>query len=78
MLLLPSLLTRRTRGIKPLIDYSKFHVVTSYQYLAILHKKVMQKEVANKEREIKRQEKEAMTTQRAIITSNANIMRIQR
>jgi hypothetical protein len=38
----------------------------------------MQKEVANKGREIKRQEKEAMTTQRIATTTNANIMRIQR
>jgi hypothetical protein len=35
--MLPILLTRRTRGIKPLLDYSESHVVTSYQYLGILH-----------------------------------------
>jgi hypothetical protein len=38
----------------------------------------MQKEVGNKGGEIKRQEKEAMTTQRIATTTNANIMRIQR
>jgi hypothetical protein len=62
MLLLPNLPTRRTRRTKPLIDYSKFHVVTSNQYLGILRKKTMQK-VADKERAIKRQKKEAKTTQ---------------
>jgi hypothetical protein len=61
--MLPILLTRRTRRIKPLLDYCKSHVVTSYQYLGILHKKIMQKEVTNKEREIKMQEKETMITQ---------------
>jgi len=54
MLLLLSLLTRIRKGTKPLVDYSKFHVVTSDQYLGIVHKKNMQKEVANKEREIRR------------------------
>jgi len=38
----------------------------------------MQKKVANKEREIRRQEKEAKTTHRVAIATNANIMRIQR
>jgi hypothetical protein len=36
------------------------------------------KKIANKKREIKRQEKEAKTTQRITATTNANIMRIQR
>jgi hypothetical protein len=60
--MLPILLTRSTRGIKPLLDYSKSHVITSYQYLGIFRKKIMQKEVTNKEREIRRQEKETMIT----------------
>jgi hypothetical protein len=38
----------------------------------------MQKEVTNKEREIRGQEKEAMTTQQITTTTNANIMRIQK
>jgi hypothetical protein len=46
--------TRKTRGIEPLVDYSKYHVVTLEQYLGILHQKAMQKEVADKEREIRR------------------------
>jgi hypothetical protein len=54
MLLLPILPTRRTRGTKPLVDYSKSHVVTSDQYLGILCQEVMQKEVVDKEREIRR------------------------
>jgi hypothetical protein len=33
---------------------------------------------SSREREIKRQEKEARTTQQATIASNANIMKIQR
>jgi hypothetical protein len=33
---------------------------------------------SSREREFKRQEKEAMTTQRTTIASNANIIRIQR
>jgi tRNA(Ile)-lysidine synthase TilS/MesJ len=61
--MLPILLTRRIRRIKPLLNYSKSHVVTSCQYLGIFRKKIMQKEVTNKEREIRRQEKGAMITQ---------------
>jgi rRNA maturation endonuclease Nob1 len=38
----------------------------------------MQKKVANKEKEIKRLEKEAKTTQQATITTNANVMKIQK
>jgi len=63
MLLLPSLHARKTRGTKPLVDYSKAHVVTSKQYLGILCQKTMQKEVVDKEREIIRHEKEAKTRQ---------------
>ncbi len=77
MLLLPSLSTMKTRGIEPLVDHSKSHVVTLNQYLGILCQKVMQKEVVEKEREIRRHEKEARTTQQIIIVANANIMRIQ-
>jgi len=62
MLLLPNLPAKRTRGTKALVDYFKSHVVTSEQYLGILHQKAMQKEVANKEREIRSQDKEARTT----------------
>jgi hypothetical protein len=76
MLLLLSLPTRKTRGTKPLIDYSKSHVVTSNQYLGILRQKAMQKEVANKGREIRSQKKEAKTTHQVTIATNANIMRI--
>jgi hypothetical protein len=54
MLLLPSLLVGRIRGTKPLVNYSKFHVVISKQYLGILCQKTMQKEIADKEREIRR------------------------
>jgi hypothetical protein len=78
LLLLPSLSTRKAKGTEPLIDRSTSHVITSYQYLGILHQKAMQKEVANKEREIRRQEKEAKTTQQIVIIANANIMKIQR
>jgi hypothetical protein len=63
MLLLLSLLIRRTRETKPLLDYSKSLVVTSYQYLGIPRKKAMQKKVVDKERVIKRQGKETRTTQ---------------
>jgi hypothetical protein len=63
MLLLLSLLIRRIRGTKSLLDYSKSLVVTSYQYLGIPHQKVMQKKVVDKERVIKRQGKETRTTQ---------------
>jgi rRNA maturation endonuclease Nob1 len=38
----------------------------------------MQKKIAYKEREIKRQKKEVETTQQATIVANANIIRIQR
>jgi len=41
MLLLLSLPTRIRIGTKPLVDYSKFHVVTSNQYLGIVHQKAM-------------------------------------
>jgi hypothetical protein len=46
--------------------------------LGILHQKANKKEVVDKEKEIRRQEKEARTTQRATTVANANIMRIQR
>jgi hypothetical protein len=48
MLLLLSLPTRIRKGIEPLVDYSKFHVVILNQYLGIVHQKAMQKEVATK------------------------------
>jgi hypothetical protein len=38
----------------------------------------MPKKIANKEREIKRQKKEAKTTQQTTIIANENIMRIQK
>jgi hypothetical protein len=53
MLLLPNLPTRRAKGTKPLIDYSKSHVITLDQYLGILHQKTMQK-VVDKKREIRK------------------------
>jgi hypothetical protein len=69
---------RRIKRTEPLVNYSKFHVFTSKQYLGIQHQKVMQKEIANKEREIGRYEKEARTTLRATTIVNANIIKIQR
>jgi hypothetical protein len=39
LLLLFHLLTRCTKGKKPLIDYSQSHVVTSFEYLDILRRK---------------------------------------
>jgi hypothetical protein len=36
LLSLPHLLTKRTNGREPLIDYSQSHVVTSKEYLKII------------------------------------------
>jgi len=54
MLLLPSLLVGKIRGTIPLVNYSKFHVVILKKYLGILRQKTMQKEITDKEREIRR------------------------
>jgi hypothetical protein len=43
-----------------------------------MSKNYAKQKVANKEREIKRHEKEVRTTQQTIITTNANIMKIQK
>jgi len=48
----------RTRGTKPLVDYSKSHVVTTIEYLEIMQMKFTQKEVLKHIIEAKRKEKE--------------------
>jgi len=48
----------RIRGTKPLVDYSKSHVVTTIEYLEIMQMKFTQKEVLKHIIEAKRKEKE--------------------
>jgi hypothetical protein len=57
LLLLPHLLTRRTKGKEPLIDYSWSHVVTSFKYLDILRENTMEKEVVEEIKAGKRKDK---------------------
>jgi hypothetical protein len=45
LLFSPHLPTRKTHEKEPLIDYNQSHVVTFDEYLQILHKKAMDKEV---------------------------------
>lgn len=48
---LPHLPTRKTKGMKLLVDCNQFHVVTLDEYLNILQKKVIEKEITNEIRE---------------------------
>jgi hypothetical protein len=57
LLLLPHLFARRTRRIKPFVDYNISHVVTSNEYLVILQQKNLDKEVVEHIKEHKRKEK---------------------
>jgi len=47
-MLLLSLLARKMKGIEPIVDYNKSHVVTSNQYLEILQRKVTKRKQKNK------------------------------
>jgi hypothetical protein len=55
------LLTSRSHGKEPLVNYSSSHVVTSNQYLAILTQKEVDKEILNKIKKFKTKEKEEKT-----------------
>jgi hypothetical protein len=44
LLFLPHLPAKKTHGKEPLIDNNRSHIVTSDEYLQILHKKVMDRE----------------------------------
>jgi hypothetical protein len=66
---------KKDKTISRLLQVSCYYIIP---ILGHSTSKVVQKEVANKEREIRRQEKEAKNTQQATIVANANIMRIQR
>ncbi len=64
LLLLPHLPKKKNKDKKSLIDYIQSHVVTSYEYMDILWKKVIEKEIVeeimeglHKEREIKQNRK---------------------
>ncbi len=50
LLLLSHLLTRRTQGIKLLVDYSRSHFITSNEYLEIMEQKAWTKRELNKKR----------------------------
>ncbi len=58
LLSLPHLLTRKTRGKEPLVDYNQSYVVTSSEYFSILQQKVLAKEVAKVIKQQKKKEKE--------------------
>jgi uncharacterized protein YdbL (DUF1318 family) len=51
---LPHLLTRRTNGKEPLVDYFQSHVVTSKEYLRIMQQKAMDREVVKQIQKNKR------------------------
>jgi hypothetical protein len=50
LLSLLHLLTRHTKGKKPLIDYSQSHLMTSITYLNILKEKIIDKVVVKETR----------------------------
>jgi hypothetical protein len=55
---LPCVPAIQKKGKEPLVDYSQSHVVTSYQYLNIMQKKVMEKTIIKKiKKENKRKER---------------------
>ncbi len=58
LILLLHLLARCTKGKKPLIDYFRSNVVTSFEYLDILKIKTMEKIVAEEIRRRKIKDKE--------------------
>jgi hypothetical protein len=45
LLSLPHLFVKQIRRKEPLLDYSQSHVMTSAEYLTIMHKKVMEKAI---------------------------------
>jgi hypothetical protein len=57
LLSLPSLHARRIRGTKPLVDYSKSHVVFVIEYLEIMQMKATWKETLEHIIKAKRKEK---------------------
>jgi hypothetical protein len=57
---LPHLLTRKTKEKEQLVEYIKSHVITSLnEYLKIMSKKTMEKEVVEEIRKNKQKENEA-------------------
>jgi hypothetical protein len=61
LLSLPHLLTIKTNGRKPLVDYSQIHVVILEKYLRIMRQKAMDKEVAKQIRKNKRKKRQEKT-----------------
>jgi len=68
-LFLPHLLIRKTSRKEPLVDYNQSHIVTFYEYLQILHKKVMDKKSIEIIKEQRKKEREK-TKQRCEIDSH--------
>ncbi len=66
MLSLPHLPLRCTRGRRPLVDYSKSHVVIFAKYLNILRKKIIDKVVAKEIRKGKRKQKKHKQAKRVV------------
>ncbi len=58
LLSLPHLLTIRTHGIKPLVDYFQSHIMISKKYLRIMRQKAMDREVAKQIRKNRRKERQ--------------------
>jgi len=63
-LALPCLLARPTQGRKPLVDYSRLHVVNSIKYLIILHKKPIDKTTSKEHKKAKWKEREENKTRK--------------
>ncbi len=59
-MLLPNLYVKRTKGIEPLVDYSKSHVVTFNEYFEILRERIAKIKAKKCIKIVKKQEKEEM------------------
>ncbi len=58
LLSLPKLHVRKTHRKRPLVDYNQCHVVTSDEYLQIMHKITMDRDILKITKEQRRREKE--------------------
>jgi len=65
LLSLPQLIAKQTKGKKPLVDYSKSHVIF-YQYIDILQKKAMAKTTIEDIREVRQKEKKEKNPKKCI------------
>ncbi len=66
LLLLLHIPKRKTKDKKSLIDYIQSHVVTSYEYLEILWRKTIEKEIVEEIMEAKCKEREVKQNRKVV------------